>query len=131
MTKGTNMQTVNVDEGFYPRFSDSFKEHYGVNSSFVLALADAFTFGLFEMMKSKGLLVEGSQVLLLGTVDARKAVIELIKSAPDIQTILLQESFGIVPLGSYRKALDEIKGASFFDDWLHQFSLRYPPTQSP
>ena len=46
------MQTVNVDEGFYPRFSDSFKEHYGVNSSFVLALADAFTFGLFEMMKS-------------------------------------------------------------------------------
>jgi hypothetical protein len=128
MTEESKMQTVNVDEGFYPRFSEFFKEHYGGNSSFVLALADAFTFGLFEMMKSKDLLVEGSQVLLLGTVDARKGVIELIKSAPDIQTVILQESFGTVPLGSYRKALDEIKGASFFDDWLHQFSLRYPPT---
>ena len=124
------METVNVDEGFYPRFSHTFKSHYGENSSFVLALADAFTFGLFEMMKSKGLLVEGSQVLLLGTVDARKAVIELIKSAPDIQTVILQESFGTVPLGSYRKALDEIKGASFFDEWLKQFSLRFPNPKS-
>jgi hypothetical protein len=35
-----DMETVNVDEGFYPRFSHTFKSHYGENSSFVLALAD-------------------------------------------------------------------------------------------
>lgn len=120
------METVNGDEGFYPRFSNTFNSHYGMNSSFVLALADSFTFALFKMMQSKGMLKEGSEVLLLGSLDARSEMIALIKSFPDIQNKLLQEAFGQIPLGSYGKALDELKGASFFDEWLQRFSMRFP-----
>jgi hypothetical protein len=110
--------TVKVEEGFYPRFVPAFLEHYGAESIFVRAVADSFTAALARLLESKGMLREGTAIPKLGAEEASRAVVQLIRAAPQTRQLLLQEAFGTAPPESYAAALDAVRGRSFFASWL-------------
>jgi hypothetical protein len=111
------LSDINLEEGFYPRLTESFREHYGKESVFVRAVADTFTLALSRMLEAKGKLAEGTVVPVLGIEAAYQAVGRLLRAVPLTHNILLQESFGALPVGSYSAAVDKIMGAGFFDRW--------------
>jgi hypothetical protein len=111
------LSEISVEEGFHPRFAESFHEHYGTDSVFVRAVADSFTLALSRMLDAHGKLAEGTVVPVLGTEAAYRVLGRLLRAVDSTHNILLQESFGALPLGSYAAAVDKIMGPGFFDRW--------------
>jgi len=111
------LSEISVEEGFHPRFAESFHEHYGTDSVFVRAVADSFTLALSRMLDAEGKLAEGTVVPVLGTEAAYRALGRLLRTVDSTHNILLQEAFAFVPLGSYAAAVDAVMGAGFFDRW--------------
>jgi hypothetical protein len=110
--------TVNVEEGFFPRFASPFREHYGSESIFVRATADMFTLALSRLLSAHDRLPDGTVVPVLGPSEAERAIARLIKVVPTIRELLLQEALGDVPLGSFGDSVDARLGTGAFARWL-------------
>lgn len=113
----TSLASISIEEGFYPRFAESFREFYGSESVFVYAVADSFTGALARLLEARGKLAAKTVVPRLGEEEASLAVGRLLRAAPSLHKTLLQEAFGALPTGSYGAALDRSLGNSCFAGW--------------
>ena len=111
---------VNVDEGYLPLLTPTFRETYGEDSPFVYAVADLFTAALASMMREKNLLVSEDTIAWVGSEEA-EGVLRSLVAAVDGGGVLHQECVGELPLGAFSKLVDEKLGVGGFESWLAAF----------
>lgn len=116
--------SVNVSEGFLPRFVTQFTGHYGDDSEFVRAVADTFTLALAKALEHAGRLHDPGAVARVSDEAAVSSLRELISSVPGVKQSLLQEALGSAPLGSVGRLVDSGLGSGVFRIWLSAFELR-------
>lgn len=110
--------TINVDEGFLPKFSAAFLKHYGGHSIFVRTLSDHFTTRLVQMMEAKGKLPHPEKVATFSTPQALERLETWLESVEGAHKMALQESMGSLPVGSLESLVDGTLGKGRFAEWL-------------
>ena len=113
------METVNVDEGFLPKFSDAFLERYGRESIFVRTLSDYFTSNLVRVLEVNGMLNNPDTVAMFSNQVALDLLSEWFRSVDGATQIAFQESIGRQPVGSLESLVDKTLGQGRFQQWLN------------
>lgn len=116
--------SVDVSDGFLPRFVGPYLARYGERSEFVRAVADTFTLALGRLLERAGRLPDPDRIARVSDDSAVSALRELIAAVPEIKQPLLQEALGSAPLGSVGQLVDAQLGASVFDRWHAAFESR-------
>ena len=112
------MATVNVDDGFLPKFTPAFLKQYGRESLFVRTLSDYYTIGLARMYEAHGMLTSPHTVALFSTESAVKLLADWFRSVDGAKQTALQESMGALPVGSLEALVDKTLGIGRFAEWL-------------
>ena len=117
------LATVNVDEGFLPKYDRKFLDYYGIESSFVRTLSDYFTTALARMLDEKGMLESWDTVALFSSKSALKKLSDYFKQIDEAKKAILQESFGSIPVGSTENICDQYLGKGSFRQMLQSLEV--------
>jgi len=110
--------TVNVDEGFLPRFSAEFRSRFGHESLFVRAVSDYFTMALARMLAAHGRLNNTQSVKFFGSEEAARAVSRLVAGNRELSHALMQSATGSKPPEFFERAFLEKRPEVALDAWL-------------
>ena len=112
------MSSVNVEEGFLPKFSQGFLVHYGADSAYVRTLSDCYTNALVKVLDANKMLYNPNAVATFSNQAAVDLLCELIGSVEGAKQLALQEAMGVKPIGSLKLHVDKSLGEARFQQWL-------------
>ncbi len=108
------LSSINVDEGFLPKFNKSFLDYYGEDSLYVRTVSDYFTMALARMLEAKGMLMSWDSVALFSSEKAVDILSEYFKQVDGAKEKALSEAFGNLPLGSTEELINDVLGTGTF-----------------
>ena len=115
----SNRISVNVGEGFLPRFSPVFLDRYG--PAFANAASDHFTLRLAEIMDRAGDLVNASEIALFSDDKSVAMLRAFVNCLGEHKKQVLSEACGTAPVGTISRLANECLGDGMFDAWLDAF----------
>ncbi len=113
-----DMSTVNVEEGFLPKFTKEFLAHYGADSIFVRTLSDCYTYALVKVLQANQMSYNVDSVAAFSNKKAVDLLSGWINSVEGAKQLALQEAMGVKPIGSLESLVDESLVKGRFQEWL-------------
>ena len=110
--------SINVEEGFIPKFSKEFLTHHGADSVFVRTLSDCYTHALIKVLDANKMAYNADAVAIFSSQAAEELLSGWITSVEGAKELALQEAMGVKPIGSLELLVDKSLGEGRFKQWL-------------